>query len=71
MGQGGAANEDQAPEVQAPEIQVEWAPSERGPSGMNAKCKREPSDIERQVESYYVLYLSMEQYRGNYSSNTK
>ena len=83
----GAANEDQAPEVQAPEIQapeiqVEWDPSAREPSGMNAKCEREPSDIESQVdrrpiviesqvESYYILYLSMEQYRGNYSSNTK
>ena len=72
----------QAPEIQAPQFQVEWDPSARVPSGMNAKCERvpsdiesqvghEPSDIESQVESYYILYLSMEQYRGNYSSNTK
>ena len=72
----------QAPKIQAPEFQVEWDPSARVPSGMNAKCERvpsdiesqvgrEPSDIESQVESYYILYLSMEQYRGNYSSNTK
>ena len=77
-----AANQYQAPEIQAPEIQVEWDPSARDPIGMNAKCEREPSDIESQVgrepsdiesqvESYYILYLSMEQYRGNYSSNTK